>query len=305
MECVFIGEPIAGQYIVRVRAFNVPQDARIDTVAIDQDFALVVSANLPAPGTGFVFFDRRAYRAPDNIQVKVIDPDLAGPWVNLTVRSTSQPGGVAVTLSPSGIPGTFTGSVATVTTTTPNRLRIAHNDTITTDYFDASAGITRTATARGDLVPPIITSVGTSNSFGKTIVFWQTDEPANSIVRYNTNSSLNFSATNGFFSTEHSVALGDLIAGRTYFFAVISEDEAGNRATNNGGALFSFVAATAPTVLLVENYQSDGFDAGPDIPLRVYTDTLNQLGVSYVFGTWWAATRNHRRRSMTCGRSAS
>jgi subtilisin family serine protease len=283
VECVFIGEPIPGQYTVRVRAFNVPQDARTDTVATDQDFALVVSAHLPAPGTSFVFFDRRAYRAPDNILVKVIDPDLAGPSINLTVRSTSQPSGVVLTLISSGLPGTFTGSVATVTATTPNRLRIAHNDSITTDYFDASAGVTRTATARGDLFPPVITGVGTSNSFGKIIVFWQTDEPANSIVRYGTNSSLNLGATNGLLVTGHSVSLSDLIAGRTYFFSVVSVDEAGNRATNNnGGALFSFVAATAPTVLLVENYQSDGFGAGPDIPLSVYTDTLNQLGVSYV-----------------------
>ena len=283
VECVFIAEPIAGQYIVRVRAFNVPQDARIDTGAIDQDFALVVSANLPAPGASFVFFDRRAYTAPDNVLVKVIDPDLAGPSVNLTVRSTSQPGGVPLTLTPSGLPGTYTGSVATVTTTTPNRLRVAHNDSITTEYFDASAGINRTATAHADLLPPVIFSVGTSNSFGKTVVFWETDEPANSIVRYNTNSSLNFGATNGVLSTGHSVSLSDLIAGRTYFFAVVSVDEAGNRATNdNGGALFSFMAATAPTILLVENYQSDGFGAGPDIPLSVYTDTLNQLGVSYV-----------------------
>jgi hypothetical protein len=199
------------------------------------------------------------------------------------VRSASQPGGVPLNLTPSGLPGTYTGSVATVTTTIPNRLRVAHNDSITTEYFDASAGINRTATAHADLVPPVIFSVGTSNSFGKTVVFWETDEPANSIVRYNTNSSLNFGATNGVLSTGHSVSLSDLIAGRTYFYSVVSVDEAGNRATNdNGGALFSFVAATAPTVLLVENYQSDGLGASLDISLSVYIYTLNQLGVYYV-----------------------
>src|SRR6185295_11910775 len=96
VECVFIGEPLAGQYIVRVRARNVPQDARVDTGAVDQDFALVVSGNLPAPGTSFVFFDRRAYTVPDRVKVRVIDPDLAGqPSINSTVRSTTQPGGVA------------------------------------------------------------------------------------------------------------------------------------------------------------------------------------------------------------------
>jgi hypothetical protein len=286
VECVFIGEPLPGQYIMRVKARNVPQDARVDTGTIDQDFALVTSANLPVPGTGFVFFDRRAYTVPGTINVKVVDTDLQGqPSLNLTVRSTSQPGGVALTLQPSGIPGTFTASVATATTTIANRLRIAHNDTITADYFDASAGATRTATARGDLQPPVIFGVGSSNSFGRAVVFWDTDEPARSVVRFGTNATLNFAATNTLLTADHALILEDLIPGRTYFYLVISEDEAGNRATNNnGGALFSFVAPTAPTVLLVENYQSDAFggeDFGPVIPLGVYTNTLNQLGVSY------------------------
>jgi hypothetical protein len=283
VECVFIGEPLAGPYTIRVRARNVPQDARKDTGAVDQDFALVVSGSIPAPGTGLVFFDRRAYTVPGTIQVRVIDLDLQGqPSLNLNVRSTTQPAGVAVVLTPNGIPGTYTGSVATATTTMANRLRIAHNDTITTDYFDASVGVLRTATARGDLVPPNIAGVGTANSFGNTVVNWQTDEPANAIVRYSTNTALNLAVTNGFFTDDHTVALRNLLPGRTYFYVVISEDEAGNRATNNnGGALFSFVAATAPTVLLVENYQNDGFGFGPEIPLSAYTDTLNQLGVSY------------------------
>jgi hypothetical protein len=272
VECVFIAEPIPGQYVVRVRGRNVPQGP--------QDFALVTFANLPLPGTGFVFFDRRAYSAPGRINVKVIDTDLGGaPSVNVTVRSTTQPSGVLISLKPSGIPGTFTGSVATVTTTTAGSLRIAHNDTIDTSYFDASAGITRTATARGDLLPPVITGVGTSNAFGKTVVFWQTDEPANSLVHYNTNSTLNLAASNQLFSTGHAVSLNDLIPGRTYFYSVVSEDEAGNRATN--GSILNFTAATAPTVLLVENYQNDAFDAGPKVPLSVYTNTLRQLGVSY------------------------
>jgi hypothetical protein len=200
VECVFIAEPIPGQYIVRVRARNVPQGP--------QDFALVTFANLPAPDTGFVFFDRRAYTAPGRINVKVVDSDLNGqPSVNVTVRSTTQPAGVALSLKPNGIPNTFTGSVATVSTTVAGSLRISHNDTIDTSYFDASAGATRTATARGDLNPPVISGVGTSNAFGQTVVFWQTDENANSLVRYNTNSTLTRAASNQLFSTEHAVSL--------------------------------------------------------------------------------------------------
>ncbi len=279
VECVFIGVPLPGQYTVRVRARNVPQDARRDTGAVDQDFALVISARLPPPGTGFVFFDRRAYTVPGTIQVKVIDTDLNGqPSVDLTVTSSSQPGGVLLVLFPSGIPGTFTGSVATATTTVANRLRIAHGDLIESEYFDESGGVFRSALASGDLQPPVITGVGASNSFGKTVVFWQTDEMANSIVRYSTNTALNLGVTNGFLTLSHGVILDDLLAGRTYHYIVISEDEAGNRATN---APSTFVPASAPTVLLVDNYQNDEEGLGPSVPLSVYTDTLNQLGVSH------------------------
>ena len=104
------------------------------------------------------------------------------------------------------------------------------------------------------------------------------------VVRYGTNASLNWAVTNLFLGSEHAVALDDLIPGRTYFFSVASEDQAGNRSTN-GGALLSFVAPRAATVLVVENYQHDGFgsgpddDAGPNIPLGVYTNTLNQIDV--------------------------
>jgi hypothetical protein len=283
VECVFIGTPLPGQYTMRVRARNVPQDARRDTPAVDQDFALVASGRLPPPGAGLVFFDRRFYTVPGTVQVKVIDTDLNDvPAVNVTVTSDSQPGGVPLTLLPSGVPGTFTGSVMTATSTIANRLRIAHGDLIETEYFDASSSATRSAQAFGDLLPPIISGVGTSNSFGKTVIFWDTDEAANSLVRYSTNTALNLAATNGFFTTAHAVTLNDLLPGRTYHCVVISEDEAGNRATNNnGGALFTFVATVAPTVLLVDNYQSDGFGFGPDIPLSVYTSTLDQIGASY------------------------
>lgn len=283
VECVFISEPIAGQWIMRVRARNVPQDARIDTPGIDQDFALVTSAILPPAGTGFVFFDSRAYTAPDTIKVSVVDTDLTGqPTVSVNVRSTAQPAGVPLVLLPSGIPGTFTGSVATVSSTTGGSLLIAHNDVIQTDYFDASASVQRNVTARGDLLPPVIGSVGTSNSFGNAVVFWLTDEPAHSVVQFGSNVPPTLFATNRTLEAEHAVTIPDLHSGMTYYYAVISEDEAGNRATNdNGGAWFSFVGPTAPTVLLVENYQNDELGAGPVIPVSVYTDALDQIGVTY------------------------
>ena len=51
---------------MRVRASRVVEDARADTPAVDQDFALVISAQSPAPGVGAVFLDREHYRAPSD-----------------------------------------------------------------------------------------------------------------------------------------------------------------------------------------------------------------------------------------------
>ena len=41
VEGIYLSQPAPGDYLVRVRASKVVQDARLDTAAIDQDFALV------------------------------------------------------------------------------------------------------------------------------------------------------------------------------------------------------------------------------------------------------------------------
>ena len=282
VEAVYLSLPLSGEYIVRVRASSVVEDSRVETFDVDQDFALVISGDIPTPGTGLVLLDRRAYTAPGQIKVQVIDNDLAGqPTVNVQLRSTTESAGETIELRASNASGSFTGTVATVTggAAVDGRLQIAHNDTIEAIYQDAGVGA-RTASARGDLLPPVLSGVATTNAFGRTLVRWQSDEAANSIVRYATNSSLALSATNFFLTETHEVALEELIVGATYFFVVISADEAGNRATNdNGGALFSFVAAPAAVVLLVDAYEEDP-DSIP-IPRTVYTDPLDEIGISY------------------------
>jgi hypothetical protein len=282
VEAVYLATPIAGEYIVRVHARRVVEDSLVDTPAVDQDFALVASADIPVPGMGLVFLDRRAYTVPGRINVRVIDSDLAGQTaLNVQVRSTTEASGELLQLRALNAFGSFTGSIATATgpAVSDGRLQIAHNDLIETIYQDAGVG-PRTVTARADLIPPVLSSVSTTNAFGRTLIRWQSDEPANSIVRYGTNSSLTLSATNFFLTTSHEVGLEDLISGRTYFFVVISADEAGNRTTNNnGGALFSFVAVPAAVVLLVDAYEDD--PESTFIPRTVYTDALDEVGISY------------------------
>jgi hypothetical protein len=132
--------------------------------------------------------------------------------------------------------------------------------TIEVSYFDASAGVTRTATARADLVAPVLGTPIATNAFGETTVAWTSSEPSDAIVRYGTNASLaslNLASTNSELATSHAVSLEGLVPGRTYYYFVVSTDEAGNTTTNNGGSVFSFVMGTNRSVLLVDEYQTN------------------------------------------------
>jgi hypothetical protein len=285
VEAVHLVAPAPGEYIVRVRARNVVEDARSDTPAVDQDFALVVTGDLPVPGAGVLFFDRGVYRGSDLVKVRLIDPDLAGQAsVNVLVTSTSEPSGEPLTLGSLGPFGVFSNSIPTMTgaAAADGRLQVKDGDAIEAVYQDLSPAAARTATARVDLVPPVVTNVAETNRFGKAVILWQTSEPATSIVRYGTNGNLSLAATKTVLEESHVVEIDNLLAGTQYQFIVISADEAGNVTTNdNGGAFFSFVAAPAKTVLLVNAYVQGADYDSVEIPVTEYTDALDQTGVSY------------------------
>ncbi len=281
VEAVHLPAPLPGEYLVRVRARNVVQDARVDTDAVDQDFALVISGALVKPGVGIVSFDRRAYRAPSQIRLTLFDRDLAGQaTAAVLLRSTTEAAGETITLRASGASGSFTATVATATgpAMPDGRLELSDGDILEAIYQDASPPGTRQSSARADLVPPVISSVTATTDFGRTLISWATDEEASGIVLYGTN-SLNLSATNNFFGTAQELSLAGVIPNVTYHFVVIAQDRAGNRSTNdNEGASYNFTLTQTPSVLIVDAYHNDLF---PVPPLTGYTAPLSQLGVSY------------------------
>lgn len=292
VEGIYISAPAPGEYILRVRGRNVAQDAVRDTPAIDQDFALVVSGDIPSLEAGIVLLDRTRYTAPSTIRVKLFDLDLAGASsANVVVKSATEPNGFTLTLKPVNSSGVLTGSVATATgvaNPVDGRLQIAHGDWIRVESIDLVSETTNTANAIGDLVAPVASGVAVTNQFGQMVVAWSTDEPATSIVRFGTNSTLNRAVTNSLLSVSHSVELEGLVPGLSYSFVVISADAAGNIRTNdNGGAMFSFVAVPSATVLLVNAYIPNFEDV--IIPLSSYTDALAGTGVS--FDVWDTETR--------------
>jgi subtilisin family serine protease len=277
VEGVYLAAPLPGEYVVRVRARQVVEDARADTPADDQDFALVISASIAPPGNGILTFDRPAYTVPGLIKLTLVDHNLAGQTtVDILLQSTTEPTGEVITLRSSGVTGLFTANVATATgpPVPDGQLHIRHGDSIEALYEDALPPATRTFTARADLLPPVIANVGVSTRFGRTFVSFSTDEDAVSSVRYGTN-GLSYSATNRFFDTVHELALTNVFPNLPYRFLVIAEDAAGNRATNGPR---SFTAEQSPTVLLVDAYTDMLFSVPP---LTGYTDPLDRLGVSY------------------------
>jgi len=285
VEAVHLSSPLPGDYRIQVRARSVVEDARLDTAAVDQDFALVISGDIPQPGTGAVLLDRTNYTAPSTIHLQVLDPARSGSnSVQVLLKSTTEPAGETFNLNASGVYGSFTGTVATVlgNAAVDGKLEIHNGDSIEADYTDSS-GTLRTATALADLTPPVLTGVTTSVDLGEITISWQTSEPADSLVRYGISPNLNQVAFDPTLTTTHSIKLRNLVAGKTYSFFVSSTDEAGNTATNdNSGLLFSFAAVATPTVLLVDAYEPA--TGSPVIPDGAYTNALAAAG--YTFGFW-------------------
>ena len=141
-------QPAPGNYLVRILASNVPEDARLDTAEIDQDFALVVSGNLLAGQQGEVLLDRTNYTAPGTMHLEVLDAGRSGSnTVTVSVKSTTEPAGENYILHSSGSYGVFTGMVMTVVgnAAIDGKLEIHNGDAIEADYTDSS-GTLRSAT---------------------------------------------------------------------------------------------------------------------------------------------------------------
>jgi subtilisin family serine protease len=275
VESITVHAPPVGEYRVRVRATRVVLDARRDTANIDQDFALVMCGNFPAPGSSVVFMDRSAYTAPGRINLKVFDLDnsIVHP---VTVRVTSGADqAVKLVLLASVDGNTWTGSVATVQGVASGvQVQVADGQWIRADYVEDN--VTNTAFALGDLTEPNITDLLVTNRQGQVVVSWQTFEEATSSVRYGTSlGNLDQLLESQLLTTSHELRVPGLQIGQHYYFAASSTDAAGNTATS----LQEFTPQAGPAVLLVDAYT---YAVGDMFVLpSTYTDALDQTGVSY------------------------
>jgi serine protease AprX len=293
VEGVILPTPLPGEYTIRVIAANVVADARQDTPQVDQDFALVSSGDLPGAGAAVVFLNKTAYMVPDRILATVIDPKEAGQSsVSVLLTSLSDPEGVTLGLLAEGNNGVFTGSVATArgpAVPPVPTLLVTNQDLIQCVYQDGTQK--RTATALADLFPPVISGVSSTNQFGQVTIQWLTDEPATTALFYGANGSLALSFSSQLQVTNHAVTLGNVSTGLVYQYEIVAQDAAGNVSTNNNdGKFFTFIPTPVAAILLVNAYTYDPANEPPepDQPLSTYTDSLDQIGVSY--DVWEAET---------------
>jgi len=283
VEAVHIGSPEPGEYTIKIIAENVVEDSRKDSPATDQDFALVISGTIPLPGHGIIVFDRQAYKVPGQINLRLIDFDLAGqPQATLRIFSSTETNAELLVLKPFGNEGVFTGSVQLVTgdPVRDSRIQVQHGDIVTAEYDDG--GELRSGTVRVDINGPLISGLVATNEFGLKSIQWSTDEPATGLVRYGTGGILTNEISSQLFSLKHAISIAGLVQGQTYQFLVISTDQAGNSTTeDNAGNFFTFTVEEGKTVLLVDAYTHNSLDEMPPIPVTVYTDPLDIINASY------------------------
>ncbi|MDG6224320.1 MAG: S8 family serine peptidase [Candidatus Thermoplasmatota archaeon] len=143
-EIVTVNDPEVGWWKLEVRAHVVPRGR--------QHFAVVGSGDITGILENSLRFDRDHYSTDDDtIRIGMTAMEIGGSGsISIIVTSTSTPGGVSVTLFEEE-EGRFSGTLRTsnVTTSSPGRIYVRHNDTLRMEYNNPtySLSINSSATA--------------------------------------------------------------------------------------------------------------------------------------------------------------
>ncbi|XOB40893.1 MAG: DUF5667 domain-containing protein [Candidatus Nealsonbacteria bacterium] len=92
-------------------------------------------------------------------------------------------------------------------------------------------------TSTPDITAPVISNINSSVSTNTADITWDTDESSDSVVWYNTTTSVIISGDTLYVSSstlviDHNISLSDLNASTTYYFILSSTDEFNNEATS-------------------------------------------------------------------------
>jgi hypothetical protein len=263
-----------------------------------------------ASGVADVAFDSSGYNLPSVVTVEVGDADRAGTGtVSVNVSSTTEPSGLNLTLLETSAPGVFDTSFVLLSSTNPptaGKLRAKNGDDLTLKYFDASAGTYVIATAMVDTNPPTISNTEADPDYELATIYWETSEPADSLVQFGESPLLGRTAYSGDPTTDHAVTLFGLVPNRRYYYQVVSRDVSGNTVTDdNHGSPYFFdtliprfapwsddmnTGATNWSVYTADDSQSEwtlgvpnnGLETAAHSPPAAWGSNLNGNRVDYV-----------------------
>ena len=222
-----------------------------------------------ANGAGVVLLDNTIYTTNEVVTVEIGDSDLAGTGqATASFVASSRTNRTIVTLYETTHPGLFKGFVTLVgANAATNQLLVRNGDTITAAYFDASNNSNVTATASIDTVPPVISQVAATTDYSNAKVTWLTSKSADSSVQYSESPLPDRASYVSALVTNHTVTVSGLSANRTYYYQVVSTDQAGNTTVDdNSGNLFIFQTLKAPVPPWFDNLESGapGWSVVPD-----------------------------------------
>ncbi|HYE02025.1 MAG TPA: S8 family serine peptidase [Phycisphaerales bacterium] len=263
LEQVVVNNPEPGGWTIEVSGTTVPQGPQV--------FSLVATPYfVNCSSSGLVSLSNTQFPCSAQATLRVVDCDLnlsdtALDTVQVTLSSTSEPAGEVVTLTEvAPQAATFIASFPLSSGPGAGALQVAHGDTITLAYTDASDGqggsnILLTATATVDCLPPVISGVTVPVLEPRAATVALTaSEPVRATVRYGLAcGALDTTAESLQLSGSPSVDLTSLVDDTSYFFVVEATDAAGNLAVdNNGGACFSLTTPEVPD-FFTEEFGSD------------------------------------------------
>jgi hypothetical protein len=220
-------------------------------------------AGVLPPSLGAVYLDRVAYQPIDTVSIKVYDTDLNLDWGSadlafIEMSSTTETSPEVVTLIETGAnTSIFTGSIDLIggAPGSDGLLQVLEGDTIYADYQDASPLGTRSATAKVDGTPPVISNVAAIPQVASAEITWTTDEPSDSRVYFGISPALGVEAYDKDMVTAHSITIYGLEPSLKYYFDVESTDYAGNSVRDdNLGKHYNFT-----TLLGLVSYAESGY----------------------------------------------
>ena len=167
----------------------------------------------------------------------------------MTSASEVVPETVTLTQIEPGV-GRYIGTMPTTPSAPVNgdgQLSVSHGDILTVNYLDADDGagatdVTVKDNADVDCQPPVITNVRSSDVTGsRALVEWDTDENADSLVRYGTSPPGSSTTADGDLVMAHAVRLIGLDECTVHYYEVESADVVGNSASDdNMGSSYTF-----------------------------------------------------------------